>query len=328
MWSFPLPRTLALSAALTLSLLTLPARAAEPTPKTRSFRFSYAATVTGLAAGQEARIWLPVPSSNEDQDVEIVAKELPAGAQIGREAQYGNQILYVTAKAGADGSIPLKVTYKVTRREVKADSAKAVAETEQVARFLQADALVPVGGKPLELLKGRDLPKDQTAAARVLYDVVNGHMRYEKKGTEWGRGDAAWACDSRFGNCSDFHSLFISLARSQRIPAKFEIGFPLPEERGRGEIPGYHCWAKFKPQGKGWVPVDISEANKNPKLRDYYFGNLTEDRVTFSTGRDLVLEPKQDGGPLNFFIYPYVEVDKKPYPADKVQKKFTFEDVK
>jgi transglutaminase-like putative cysteine protease len=184
-----------------------------------------------------------------------------------------------------------------------------------------------VGGKPLELLKGKEVPRDQLAAARMFYDVVNKHMRYSKEGTGWGRGDAVWACDSGYGNCSDFHSLFISLARSQKIPAKFEIGFPLPEKRGSGEVPGYHCWAKFRPGGKGWVPVDISEANKNPKMRNYYFGNLTEDRVAFSTGRDIDLVPKQDGEPLNFFVYPYVEVDGKAYPQEKIQRKFSYKDL-
>src|SRR5205807_3271527 len=140
---------------------------------------------------------------------------------------------------------------------------------------------------PLELIRGKELPKDQTAAARVLYDTVNGHMRYSKEGTGWGRGDSAWACESGRGNCSDFHSLFISLARSRKIPAKFEIGFPLPEKHGAGDIPGYHCWAWFMPRDKAWVPVDISEANKNSKLADYYFGNLTADRVVFTTGRDI-----------------------------------------
>ena len=57
------------------------------------------------------------------------------------------------------------------------------------------------------------------------------------------------------------------------------MGFPLPPKRGEGDIGGYHCWALFKPEGKGWVPVDISEANKDPKMTEYYFGNLTEDRV-------------------------------------------------
>jgi hypothetical protein len=112
------------------------------------------------------------------------------------------------------------------------------------------------------------------------------------------------------------------------LPAKFEIGFPLPEKRGQGEIAGYHCWAFFKPQGKGWVPVDVSEANKNPKMRDYYFGNLTEDRVTFSMGRDIDLVPKQAGKPLNFFIYPHVEVAGKEWPQGKIEKKFGFVDAR
>jgi transglutaminase-like putative cysteine protease len=302
-----------------------PAMADEP--RSRTFSFTYATTVTGLAPGQTARVWLPVPSSGKDQDVTIVAKELPAEGIISREPQYGNQILYVAARAGADGTVPLKVVYRVTRREIKGGSGKDIEDLKKLARFLQADALVPIDGKPLELIKGKNLPKDQMAAARVLYEVVNGYMKYDKTGDGWGRGDAVWACECGRGNCSDFHSLFISLARSQKIPAKFEIGFLLPEQHSEGEVSGYHCWAQFQSARKGWVPVDISEAKKNPQLRDYYFGNLTENRVLFSTGRDIDLVPRQDGRPLNFFIYPYVEVDGKPHPADKIQCKCSYADV-
>jgi transglutaminase-like putative cysteine protease len=296
-------------------------------PKSRDFRFTYAATITDVPAGKTARIWLPVAHSSNDQVVEIVSKDLPAEGKIGKEEKFGNQILYIEAKPDADGSIPLKITYRVKRREVRGPEKTKVDETK-VAMYLKPDALVPIDGKPLELLKGKELPTDQNDAAHVLYDIVNNHMKYSKEGTGWGRGDSVWACDSKYGNCSDFHSLFISLARSQKIPAKFEIGFPLPEKHGEGEIPGYHCWAYFKPEGKGWTPVDISEANKNPKMKDYYFGNLTADRVTFTTGRDLTLVPKQDGGPVNFLVYPYVEVDGKPYAAEKIKKKFSYEDVK
>ncbi len=73
--------------------------------------------------------------------------------------------------------------------------------------------------------------------------------------------------------------------------------------------------------------MDISEARQHPELRQYYFGNLTENRVMFSTGRDLVLVPKQQGPPLNYFVYPYVEVDGKPWPADKIKKRFTYRDI-
>jgi uncharacterized protein (TIGR03000 family) len=297
-------------------------------PKSRTFLFTYGATVTGLPPGKTARIWLPVPPSNEDQDVQIVEQTLPAEGKISTEPKFGNQIFYVEAKAGDDGTVPVKVTYRVRRKEVIGKESTRITDEDKLPRYLVADARVPIEGKPLDLLKGKELPGDQMAAARILYDVVNGHMRYSKEGTGWGRGDSVWACENGYGNCSDFHSLFISLARAKKIPAKFEIGFPLPDKRGSGEIPGYHCWAKFKPDGRGWVPVDISEANKDPKMTEYFFGNLTENRVAFSTGRDLELVPKQDGELINFLVYPYVEVDGKPYAAEKVQRKFCFEDVK
>src|SRR5688500_18932495 len=153
-------------------------------------------------------------------------------------------------------------------------------------------------------------------------------MRYAKEGSDWGRGGGEWDSASRRGNCTAFPRPFIALAPTQQRPGRVEVGGRLPEERGAGEVAGYHCWAKFKPVGKAWVPVDITEANKNPKLKDYYFGNLTADRISFATGRDVDLAPKQDGPPLNFFIYPYVEVDRKPYPADKVKRKYGYEDVK
>jgi transglutaminase-like putative cysteine protease len=331
-WSIPVLGTLLLAGAFARAGpedKASPDKAPDvkPAAKSRTFQFTYAATLTGLKPNQEARIWLPVPSSNDEQDATIVSKELPGECKIDKESKSGNQMLYLKVKADADGKVPLKVVYKVTRRELKGEAIKATEEDAAViARFLKADAKVPIDGKPLELLKGKELPKDQMAAAKMMYDVVNGHMRYSKEGTGWGRGDSVWACENGYGNCSDFHSLFISLARAQKIPAKFEIGFPLPEKRGTGEIAGYHCWAKFRPEGKGWIPVDISEANKNPKLKDYYFGNLTEDRVAFSSGRDLDLVPKQDGDPLNFFIYPYVEVDGKEYPQEKIQRKFAFKD--
>ncbi len=298
---------------------------AEPPVKKRTFLFTYAGAVTGLKPGEKARVWLPVPPTNEDQAVKPESQDLPADPKEGKDPQYGNTILYFEAAADKDGMIPFARTYRVTRREVKGEAKDK--DDELVKRYLEPDRLVPVGGKPLALLEGRTLPKDQTAAARQLYDLVDDHMKYDKSGTGWGRGDAAWACDSKRGNCSDFHSLFISLARSNKIPAKFEIGFGLPEKHGGGEVTGYHCWAKFRPEGRGWVPVDISEANKDPKMRDYYFGNLTVDRVAFSVGRDVTLVPKQDGEPLNFFVYPYVEVGGRPYPAEKVQKKFSYKDL-
>ncbi len=72
------------------------------------------------------------------------------------------------------------------------------------------------------------------------------------------------------------------------------------------------------------TPVDISEANKNPQMSDYYFGKLTANRVLFSIGRDLQWTPPPAAETVSFHVYPYVEVDGKPHSS--FVKKFRYED--
>ena len=170
------------------------------------------------------------------------------------------------------------------------------------------------------------LPSETRGQARAIYDGVLDHMQYEKR-PGYGRGDVRWACRSGYGNCTDFHSLFISIARLHGVPARFEIGFPVPRDRTTNQIKGYHCWARFFEPRAGWVPVDISEGKKHPELREYYFGNLDKDRVGFTVGRDLELVPRQHGGPLNYFIYPHVEVDGKSCDSALLQTRFLIADV-
>ena len=324
---------LRLGGIFVLLVLLLPVHADQEQPRSRTFLFGYNTTVKNLPPGKSARIWIPLAQSNPEQQVELVAQKAPGGIKTskGKEKQYGNDVLYVEGQGNAAGEIAIELVFRVTRHEVRTTGPHAmllnVAPQEHIERYLQPDARVPVGGKPLMLLQGKELPRDQFAAAKLLYDVVNKHMTYSKKGTGWGQGDAVWACDSKYGNCTDFHSLFISLARAENIPSKFVMGFAILDKRGAGPIAGYHCWAWFHPEGKGWIPVDISEANQIPSRREYYFGNLTENRVQFSTGRDITLEPRQTGAALNFFIYPYVEVDGQPYPAEKVDRSFNYRDV-
>ncbi|HEY4592353.1 MAG TPA: transglutaminase-like domain-containing protein, partial [Thermoanaerobaculia bacterium] len=248
---------------------------------------------------------------------------------VNKEPRYGSSVLHLALTDPKASEIPVEMTVRVRRRESLHHDLPAKpsrkARPAEVAQWMQPDRLVPLDDTIRSLArqvtagKKTDLEK-----ARAIYDYVEKTMSYDKSGTGWGNGDIYWACDAKRGNCTDFHALFIGLSRAVGIPAKFEIGFPLPDDRGQGEIGGYHCWAEFYLNGYGWVPVDASEAWKHPDKRDYFFGALDETRVQFSIGRDLVLAPPQAGAPLNYFVYPYVEVDGKPF--DKVAKTFSYKD--
>lgn len=295
--------------------------------KLRRFEFEYASKAVGLKPGSNVRVWLPIPPTNQHQAVSIKSSKFPAKSTTAREPKYGNCMVYFETAAPANGEVSFSMTFDVTRAEVKAlgRDGKELSKSER-RLFLKPNRLVPTTGRPLDLLKGINAPRDQLGLGKFLYERVDSHMKYDKSRPGYGNGDSVWACNSQFGNCTDFHSLFISLARAKGLPARFEIGFPIPDARGKGTIGGYHCWAFFHTDKHGWVPTDISEADKHPEMKDYYFGNLTENRVTFSTGRDLNLVPRQTGKPLNYFVYPYIEVDVKPLSKEHMEKTFRYSD--
>jgi transglutaminase-like putative cysteine protease len=323
-----------------LSLTPLTAQtAAKPekfSPPARTFRFNYNFTVKDLPAGtKQLRVWVPVPPSDEHQSVRILNVKAPAKERRTRESEYGNKMVYVEVKDPTPDKTAFALQYEVTRREYSRGDYAQLERNDQKPRLVSAsmkrliapDALIPTDGKIKALAAEVTGPHSGTVAkAKAAYDYLFTTMRYDKTGSGWGRGDAVWACDSKRGNCTDFHSPFIGMLRVDGVPARFDIGFPVPENKNNGDISGYHCWAEFYAPKTGWVPVDISEAWKAKQKEDYFFGSVDADRVQFSTGRDVVLSPKQDGPALNYFVYPYVEVDGKPY--DKLEKQFSFEEVK
>lgn len=298
--------------------------------ESRHFTFHYAFTVKNAPTGKKLRVWIPAAQTDSFQEVKIVSFTGDLPLKKTHDAKRGNEILYAEATKNSKPDLHFDVEYDVVRRErialgSQARLSKAALTATERKDDLRPDALVPTTGLPADLAAKVTAGKsDPLEKARAIYDYVFSTMKYDKTGTGWGRGDVLYACDAKKGNCTDFHSLFIAMARSQGIPARFEIGFPLPADKHSAEIAGYHCWSDFYIDGKGWIPVDISEAWKHPDKRDYFFGSHDVNRVQFTMGRDLKLSPPQDGKPLNYFVYPYVEVDGQEYPD--VSMDFSFAD--
>jgi transglutaminase-like putative cysteine protease len=305
-------------------------------PPARTFLFTYNFTVKDIPSGtKRVRVWIPVPQTDQHQTVRLLEVKAPVKTQMTQEPEYGNRMMYVEIQNSPASKAEFTLEYKITRHEYSRGDYDQLERTDKkpavvsasMSRLTRPDSLIPTDGKIKDLAV--EVTGSQTgvvAKAKAAYDYFFTNMRYDKTGSGWGRGDAVWACDSKRGNCTDFHSPFIGVLRADGIPARFDIGFPLPENQDKGDIAGYHCWAEFYAPKTGWIPVDISEAWKAKEKRDYFFGSVDANRVQFSTGRDVALSPKQDGPVLNYFVYPYVEVDGKPY--EKLDKRFSFEEVK
>jgi Transglutaminase-like superfamily len=309
---------------------------APESPAQRAFSFTYEVHVpANLLSGEGPHLWIPLPQSDAHQSISELRIQSNARYVEGHDPFYRDAFAMFTptpkeAKDGFHAMLRFHVIrreYRVNVDEPKLQSASLVLpqHDRMIQRYLEPDKLVPLNATIAALAKeqtaGATTPLEK---ARRIYEYVATTMRYDKSGQGWGRGDEMWACDSKRGNCTDFHSLFIGMMRSSGIPARFEIGFPLPEDKSEGVIPGYHCWAEFYINGQ-WIPVDASEASQNPARRDYLFGAVDANRVMFTYGRDIRLSPLEKAGPLNYFVYPYAEVDGKPVKG--LETHFSFRDL-
>ena len=282
-----------------------------------AFEFVYNATVPELA--ENGRMWIPIPESDEFQTVQAKSITIPGTHRMLTDKRYGNKVMFVELTP-ADSGKSISMVFDVKRHE------KGVygCGDKSPAEFLLPERLVPnttefkeIATEALKNKRGGDLVK-----ARALYDHTIDRMQYIKADKKYGKGDAQYACDGGSGNCTDYHSYFIALSRSAGIPARFAIGAAIPSSRDDGGVNGYHCWAEFYAEGKWW-PVDISEADKYTSLATYYFGHNPANRIELSRGRDLVVEPGPESGPINFLAYPVLEVNGKPVKVAKPKFGFT-----
>ena len=311
---------------------------------TRNFEFIYSVELE--ASESPVKIWIPAPQNitrvqtitNRKIDYD---KDLITCSEILTEEQHGNKYYYCQSNENKlKESTSLTLTCNVERKEHKKLKYKNIDSDF----YKKGNIKVPAGAPFQEVIDSAKLTKKNI---RTIYDHVLSGMHYgkpktatdedlyyntsnKKTGEKWlpenkkygrervskdevvrrqgfAKGDAIYACDIGVGNCTDYHSYFMSLCRTMGVPARFHMGFLIPDEKedSKGEVKGYHCWADYYKEGRGWFPVDISEADKDPSKIDYYFGTVDKNRIEFTIGRDLNLKNRDE--PENFFIYPIVE---------------------
>jgi transglutaminase-like putative cysteine protease len=300
---------------------------------------------------KRVRVWMALPQEEEDQQVSDMRVEAPSPWRIGRDSE-GSRVLYLETENPPAGEFTLATSFVVTRREVRHSidpgKARPISDVDRVrfAEYLRPNKYVVIDDEIRRLadqIVGNET--NPVLAARKIYTWVLDNVDYWVKDPEHKKaspvGSTTYCLTLRTGNCTDFESLWTSLARAKGIPTQIVYGsFLKPELRDRDEDQSYHCWAMFYAPGLGWVPHDVAVADlykadipitpanaklvrlttsdgtfgADPAKVNYYFGNLDERRVVWSRNRDLTLDPKQDGEPVNALPKAYVEVDGKVLP--------------
>jgi len=292
------------TATTIFALAAIAPASSQAAPMTRAYDLSWSIHVSQVAHGaRQAKVCIAIPQTLPEQRVTRLEIESPYGHKVVRDATFHNQVAEIDVPNPPD-SFTVSLSAHVERAPVESRPAKL--SSKERALCLRREALVSLSPRIHAIA-------DQIADTNHdRYEYVLSNMEYDKTAPGWGHGDSERACDVRKGNCTDFHSLFMSLSRAKGVPTIFEMGYPMDPKGETAQAGGYHCWAWFYDDAvKHWTPVDISEARKHSDRADFFFGHLDADRVTFSRGRDIVL-PGMKGAPLNYLpVGAYVEVDGK-----------------
>ena len=295
--------------ALTMAAIAAVCRASEA-PRERRFGIDYTVSVDNLPTlADTVEIWIPVPHDDAFQSISQfdITSDYTYKIDTG---EYGNRILHLKLNGALLGGRPAMLTlrFAVKRREQLVPSNKPENDRSLQHWLTPPDDTIRAAAREVADAAGAKTGLDQ---ARALYNHV------------LTTADSGKGCDSGGGGLP---ATFINYARALGIPARFSTGLPIPRERGQGAITRPACWAEFHIEGMGWIPVDAAAAARDLSRRDRFFGTADEDRVEFSRGSELILTPRQRGEPLHYFIYPYVEVDGKPYK--QVKSTFRYADLK
>lgn len=297
--------------------------------KTHSGTMTIEVDLSSQAKGQAARLWLPYPVSDRNQlisDIEIKGDYSNFGIYTDRT--YRTPILYAE---WPENAVTRKLTFsfKVERRKIQRGAfpvREPAWNPADYATYLKPTSLGPTDGVVKKLAdsitKGK---KTVLEKAKAIYDWTCENMYRDPKTLGCGKGDVCRLLQKPGGKCTDISSVFIALARAVGVPAREVFSIRLGKKPQQDVTTWQHCWAEFFLPGYGWVSVDPADVRKMMLIekldlkddktkfyRDYFWGNIDPYRVVIAHGRDVVLNPPQQGPPLNTFGYPYAEVGGQP----------------
>jgi len=330
-------------------------------PDRGTFEVDHTLTVPVPAGSHRVRVWFPLPRLDSDQQVADLQVDAPDGWRETTDA-LGNRYVYADVASPA-AEVSVRTHFRLTRSEQNAvvDPTRSrpltAAEREQFAPWLGGSTHIVIDDTiraTAERIRGEQ--QNPVLVARAIYDWTLDNVEYwVKDPAKWKAspvGSSEYCMQSRTGNCTDFHSLYTALARASGIPTRMKYGSVFkPALDGVDRDASYHCWPESWFPGLGWVPNDVAVADifagpitldadntekvtlttatgyqgPDPALVDYYFGNLDPRRVTWSMGRDLLLEPRQSAGPVNANPKGYVEVDDAPFAG--FQRKMSYRQI-
>lgn len=256
----------------------------------RSYAVSYAVDVKAekVVGPNTLYLWVPTPQlSSSQRSVQRLSRSTEPFVEEHRGTSLF-QFKDLSEGSAAGVQLSYLVDVYAVETQVRPQAIKRDAVSPIRAAYTLPTPLIPSDDGEIAKLAARIVAKEKNPylQARRLYEWLTAQGGITAQPVSHGAREAA------AGAGADAYAaalLFCAMARSLEIPAIPVSGFLVDRSRKATR----HFWAEFWIDGFGWVPVDPAlgsgAAPESFSLRSdaasYYFGNLDNQRITFSRGQ-------------------------------------------
>lgn len=239
---------------------------------------------------------LPIPQTTAEQPTVTMTESTPKPLI---DNYNGTSVFHITMNKIGKDSYAADEKYRITQNHVI--TVKSVETNIDVNRikiptdrskmiykvYTRKDELIPADVPALVKLLPSIIYKsiNPYRQAKLIYEYMMNNYEIQNKLRKTNT-EPLDMLTSKKGDAYDFAVLYAALLRTAGVPAKLMSGILVDENKNTRP----HWWVNFYLENFGWVPIDPAlgagldftpfQTIENP--REYYFGNLDSQHITFS----------------------------------------------
>lgn len=260
--------------------------------------FSLDVNADAVPAGETLKVWMPFPFENlRQRNIKFIKANHPVTFSEG--SKHHTVYMEAVAEKGKPSHFEYTFSYEVGERHF--------AKQDMLAMLEPYDKNSDVYKRYTMLNEGPHIAVDDKIAAKAKEIVGDETNPIEQASLlcQWIGRNFPWAGAREYstianipsyvlgighGDCGQVALLYINMARSLGIPARWESGYML-----HPGYENYHDWAETYYEGIGWVSTDPSFCRTavDTPLNDYYVTGLDVYRLATNEAVGDVLSPRK-----------------------------------
>lgn len=260
--------------------------------KSRKFNISYKASLVSPNNKNDVRVWIAEPMNSVYQKIDNFSIS-PKPVSYYKDDK-GNKILYFQFKDIENINILMNIKITLHKNfidlnkkkvSIPQKSSKLSRQHTKGEKFLEQTPQIKKTTDQLIRNNKTILDKMQS-----IFDFITKNFKYCYPIKQ--RGVKYLILNNLKGDCGEYSSLFVTMCRILKIPARNNTGFAIfPEKKNITE----HGWANIYLKPYGWIDVDTQYASLEKSIKlgiKKYFGQRSDYRINFVNGFNIPLKPK------------------------------------